>query len=213
MALFGHITWWWALEAHFVEMKAALLQPCVCRPTSRLRSSRNFQNQAQHLATATHGHQVVVCSAMPSIKRVIDHHCNGHITWWWALTAPLVEMKAALLQPCVCRLLIKSKFRPLSTANLTATHGHEVVLIVVPAYIKRVIDHHCLATLHGDEHSQHTCRDEGCTFTAMCLQASCLRSSRNSEFKSQLHSNTWPSSGVVVPAYIKRVIDHHCLGT
>jgi len=32
---------------------------------------------------------------------------------------------------------------------------------------------------------------------------------------SQLHSNTWtwPSSGVVVPAYIKRVIDHHSLGT
>jgi len=30
---------------------------------------------------------------------------------------------------------------------------------------------------------------------------------------SQLHSNTWPSSGVVVPAYIKRMIDHHSLGT
>jgi len=30
---------------------------------------------------------------------------------------------------------------------------------------------------------------------------------------SQLHSNTWPSSGVVVPVYIKRVIDHHSLGT
>jgi len=57
----------------------------------------------------------------------------------------LVEMKAALLQPCVCRLLASDQ-------------------VEFPK-------------------------------------------------SSQLHSNTWPSSGVVVPAYIKRVIDHHCLGT
>jgi len=30
---------------------------------------------------------------------------------------------------------------------------------------------------------------------------------------SQLHSNTVASSGVVVPAYIKRMIDNHSLGT
>ena len=59
----------------------------------------------------------------------------------------LVEMTAALLQPCVCRLLASD------------TQGVEIPK------------------------------------------------------SSQLHSNTWPSSGVVVPAYIKRVIDHHSLGT
>jgi len=61
-----------------------------------------------------------------------------------------------------------------------------------------------------DEHSQHTCRDEGCTFNSHVFaegnQVESLKSS-------QLHSNTWPSSGVVVPAYIKRVITYHCLGT
>ena len=57
----------------------------------------------------------------------------------------LVEMTAALLQPCVCRLLASDQ-------------------VEIPK-------------------------------------------------SSQLHSNTWPSSGVVVPAYIKRVIDHHSLGT
>jgi len=57
----------------------------------------------------------------------------------------LVEMAAALLQPCVCRLLASDQ-------------------VEIPK-------------------------------------------------SSQLHSNTWPSSGVLVPAYIKRVIDHHSLGT
>ena len=60
----------------------------------------------------------------------------------------LVEMTAALLQPCVCRLLAsdqveipKSKIKPTSQQHMAIKW-----CVVVPAYIKRVIDHHCLGT-------------------------------------------------------------------
>jgi len=62
--------------------------------------------------------------------------------------------------------------------------------------------------------STHSTLVEMMAALAMRLQA-LLSSDHKDKFpkSSQLHSNTWPSSGVVVPAYIKRVIDHHSLGT
>jgi len=57
----------------------------------------------------------------------------------------LVEMKAALYSHVFAGFLPQIKSNFLNQANFTATHGHQVVF-VVPAYIKRVIDHHCLGT-------------------------------------------------------------------
>jgi len=63
------------------------------------------------------------------IKRVIDHHSLGAFGEM-STHSTLVEMTAALLQPCVCRLFLpqitRTKFQ--NQASFTATHGHQVVL-------------------------------------------------------------------------------------
>ena len=111
-------------------------------------------------------------------------------------------MKAALLQPlCLqasCSQKLQNEIPNSPEPTVTVTHAPSSG-VVVPAYIKRVIDHG-IVWAHNMVMSTHStlCRDEGCTFTAMCLQADISPQIKSKFPKSSPafgHSNTWPSSG------------------